>query len=328
MRRALPFLAAAFALLVPATAGANAPPSCQSFLSVNDEEVITPLAEHAVIDEPCGAGDYSLDVSQQPAHGRVDVSGTTLTYVHTSTIPGTDRFTYTATDNDTGEPSAPAEIDLIIDSPPACPSASLSVLAGRRLELPASPCQDPDGDDYTVEVLQLPQHGMLDFGPAYTPDPGFVGTDTFVYWAYDDFLVSDPATVTIAVTNPVLGPPPPPPLKDTTAPVASLASAPGQKLKQVLAKGLHLTLASNEAGKATVTVSVDAKTARKLHIKREVGRASAAVRAGKLELTVKLGAKARKAFKKLRKVRLSVKAVVTDAAGNPATRSLTVTLKR
>ena len=170
--------------------------------------------------------------------------------------------------------------------------------------------------------------GTLDFTPAYAPDPGFVGTDTFAYLAFDDFLVSDVATVTVNVTNPVQSTPPPPPPKDTTPPVAALTSARGQKLKQVLAKGLHLTLATNEAGKATVTVTVDAATARKLHLKREVGRASADVRAGKLELTVKLTAKARKAIKKLRKVRLTVRAVVTDAAGNPATRSMTVTLKR
>jgi GTP1/Obg family GTP-binding protein len=75
-------------------------------------------------------------------------------------------------------------------------------------------------------------------------------------------------------------------------------------------------------------VTVDAKTARKLHIKREISRVSAIVSAGKLELTLKLTAKARKAIKKLTKIRLSVRAVVTDAAGNPATRSLTVTLKR
>jgi hypothetical protein len=118
------------------------------------------------------------------------------------------------------------------------------------------------------------------------------------------------------------------PVKDTTAPAATLTSVPGQKLKQVLAKGLRLTLSSNEAGTATVTVAVDAKTARKLHIKREVGRAGTSVRAGTLGVTVKLAAKARKAFKKLRTVKLSVKAVVTDAAGNPATRSLAVTLKR
>jgi hypothetical protein len=255
----------------------------------------------------------------------VTVSGTSLTYTPATTTPTTDRFTYMATDNGTGDPSDPAEVDLIVDHAPVCPSASLSVVKDGRLTLPAAPCQDADNDGYTVVVFRMPQNGLLDFGgPAYVPTPGFVGTDSFAYYAYDDFLASNDATVTITVTNPVQAPPP----KDTTAPVAALASARGQKLKQALAKGLQLTLSSNEAGNATVTVSVDAKTARKLHIKREVGRASAAVRAGKLELTVKLAAKARKAFKKLRKVKLTVHAVVTDAAGNAAPLTTTVTLKR
>lgn len=158
----------------------------------------------------------------------------------------------------------------------------------------------------------------------YTPDPGFVGTDTALFYAKDELLWSDDALLTITVTTPVPSLPPP----DTAAPMTTLSAARGQKLKQVLAKGLRLMLSSNEAGKAAVTVSVDAKTARKLHVKREVGSATANAVAGKVGLTVKLSAKARKAFKKLRKVKLSVRAVVTDVAGNATNRSLAVTLKR
>jgi hypothetical protein len=330
MRRALPFLAAAIALLVPATARA-APPTCHEFLMENPDTPITAPGQAISLADPCGSGSYTLDVSPGPANGQVTVSGTTLTYTPGAGFHGSDTFFYTATA--AGETSAPAEVDVIVDSRPSCADASASVVSGRSVALTAGSCSDPDGDALTVWGDSLPEHGTIArTGPmafVYTPDAGFVGTDTTLFYAVDEFLASDDALLTITVNAlPAATPTPTPTLRDITPPVARLTSAPGQKLKQVLAKGLHLTLASNEAGKATVKVAVDAKTARKLHIKPEVGSASATVAAGRLDLTVKLTAKARKAIKRLRKVRLTVRVVVTDAAGNPATRSLTVTLKR
>ena len=325
MRRALLFLAAAVALLVPATARAD-PPVCHAYLLANPDTPITAPGQVISITNPCGPGGYTVDVFSQPPNGEVTASGTTLTYTPDAGFQGSDTFFYTATAG--AETSQPTEVDVIVDGWPSCTDASASVVTGHSVALTASTCTDPDGDALTVWGDSLPLRGtIVRTGPmsfVYTPDPGFVGTDTILFYAEDDFLRSDDATLTIAVTNPVFAPPPP----DTTPPVASLVSAPGQKLKQVLARGLHLTLASNEAGKATVTVSVDAKTARKLHITRQVGRASVAVRAGKLDLTVKLAAKARKALKKLRKVTLSLRAVVTDAAGNATPVTKTVTLKR
>lgn len=324
MRRALLFLAAAVALLVPATARAD-PPVCSSFF----DEVVAPGSSKDFV-RPCGGGTYTLNPSGA-ANGEATASGTTLTYTPDPGFHGRDGFSYTATNGD-GTSSA-ASVQVLVDTAPECAGTSATIAGGTSLTLAGDPCRDADGDDYDIWIQQRTPHGSVDFpdnaDPVYTPDPGFTGVDTVGYFAEDSFGVDSPdATLTITVTNPVSAPPPPPPPPDTTPPVASLASAPGQKLKQVLAKGLHLTLASNEAGKATVTASVDAKTARKLHIQRQVGRASVAVRAGKLDLTVKLAAKARKALKKLRKVTLSLRAVVTDAAGNATPLTKTVKLKR
>jgi Bacterial Ig domain len=328
MRRALPFLVATVALLVPATARA-APPTCDEFLYGDGSALITAPGNAVATSDPCVPGMYTLAVSTDAANGHADVSGTTLTYTPDAGFHGIDTFFYTATAG--ADTSDPAEVDVIVDNAPTCGDATVGVVSGQSLVLTASTCSDPDGDDLWVWADSLPQHGTISRrGPlsfAYIPDPGFAGTDSMLFYAEDGFLGSRDASLTIVVTNPLPSNPPPSP-RDTAPPVAVLTSVSGQKLKQVLAKGLHVTLASNEAGSATVTVTVDAKTARKLHIKREISRVSAIVSAGKLELTLKLTAKARKAIKKLAKVRLSVRAVVTDAAGNPATRSLTVTLKR
>ena len=80
--------------------------------------------------------------------------------------------------------------------------------------------------------------------------------------------------------------------------------------------------------------SADKKTARKLKIKPKakravtVGTLTQTIAAGDSTVTVKLTKKARKAFKRARKVKLLITMTMTDAAGNATTRSITVTLKR
>lgn len=110
-------------------------------------------------------------------------------------------------------------------------------LAGETVEsLPAN----------TYQVVTTPAHGTLSLlawtveSPQviiYTPDPGFVGTDTFTFIAgeWEVFQsetdgLSDPATVTIVVGDHSCGgggdgdPPPPPHPGSNVAPVAHIAS--------------------------------------------------------------------------------------------------------
>lgn len=62
---------------------------------------------------------------------------------------------------------------------------------------------DPDGDYKTALLVSQPTHGTLAFtadgGFTYTPDPGFVGSDSFTYRANDGERQSDVATVVINV---------------------------------------------------------------------------------------------------------------------------------
>ena len=67
---------------------------------------------------------------------------------------------------------------------------------------------DPDGDIGMVmgQIVDQPVHGELGFdmdGPVYTPDPGFEGTDRFTYQLNDGEDLSEIATVTITVGQPV-----------------------------------------------------------------------------------------------------------------------------
>jgi VCBS repeat-containing protein len=64
---------------------------------------------------------------------------------------------------------------------------------------------DADGDELTVQVTSQPEHGIAQPTAAgeaivYRPDPGWCGTDSFTYAAFDGETGSLPATVTVDVT--------------------------------------------------------------------------------------------------------------------------------
>ena len=86
------------------------------------------------------------------------------------------------------------------DAPIAMP-ASATVPGGEqsRIDLEAA---DPEGADVTYHIVDQPAHGQLGGGGPfyyYTPNAGFMGTDTFTYRVHDGALYSTTATVTITV---------------------------------------------------------------------------------------------------------------------------------
>jgi hypothetical protein len=69
---------------------------------------------------------------------------------------------------------------------------------------------DPDDDPLTITNLTQPSDGTATVNPnktiTYTPDPGFYGTDTFTYRAFDGTINSNRAKVSIKV-SPINEPP-------------------------------------------------------------------------------------------------------------------------
>jgi hypothetical protein len=64
---------------------------------------------------------------------------------------------------------------------------------------------DPEGGPLTVSNVSDPPHGSVvnnnNGSVTYTPDPGFVGTDSFQYTIQDDQSLTDTAIVTVNVTQ-------------------------------------------------------------------------------------------------------------------------------
>ncbi|MDQ1257228.1 MAG: hypothetical protein QG656_1831, partial [Candidatus Hydrogenedentes bacterium] len=125
---------------------------------------------------------------------------------------GMDSFTYKASDGiNTGNL---ATVTLSVswggnDRPHANQDA-YSTLPDTVLDVPAPGilANDENVDGGTLQAIQIfwPGNGTLDLRPngsfTYTPDPGFIGQDTFRYAAYDG-AVSNIVRVTIDVSAPV-----------------------------------------------------------------------------------------------------------------------------
>ncbi|MGB3401231.1 MAG: DUF4347 domain-containing protein, partial [Microcoleaceae cyanobacterium] len=71
---------------------------------------------------------------------------------------------------------------------------------------------DADGDPLTVAIATEPSSGSVTLNPdgsfSYTPNPGFIGDDSFTYIANDGEDNSNVATVTISVADPTENTPP------------------------------------------------------------------------------------------------------------------------
>jgi len=328
------------ALCRPAAAAA-APPQC-----FGGTVAMAPNQPRTLDFPSCdGAGDNPVvTVVSPPTIGTV--TGNPFVYTPPLAFVGVDSFRYTVKNTTTGETSAEATVNLVVNTAPACGDGTAATSAGRplRIAFSAFPCADADGGGVQIHA-EDGAHGtaVSDLGGRevlYTPEPGFEGVDEFRFYAADSIAHSATRTMRVTVgqggqpaptptPSPSVTTPPPPAPGDTTAPKAT-----ARAVSASILKGVSLTLAGNEAGTVKLTLSVDKATARKLKLDRKakgavtVGTGTARLVDGSVKVTVKLSAKARKALKRVRKVKARLTVVATDAAGNSATTTLAVTLKR
>jgi hypothetical protein len=112
---------------------------------------------------------------------------------------------------------------------------------------------------------------------------------------------------------------------DRTAPKASLTAA-RPSLARLVAKGLKLTVHSNEAARVKASLQLLARTARK---PPTIGSVSVRLRkAGSAHLTLKLSRSGQKRLSGVERAKLRVLVTVTDAAGNARHLSKRLTVVR
>jgi hypothetical protein len=133
-----------------------------------------------------------------------------FTYAPNAGFIGTDSFTYEATDSILN--SSPATVTLDVhssDTPPGAINGSYVTGHDQNLYISApgvlSNLSDAYSDPLTAVLTQGTTNGTVslfeDGSFQYTPNPGFVGSDSFAYAANDGLETGASATILIAVTN-------------------------------------------------------------------------------------------------------------------------------
>jgi len=131
---------------------------------------------------------------------------------------------------------------------------------------------------------------------------------------------------------------PPPAVVTPTAPSRSIdRAAPGValtidrvRLRVLRTRGLRVALGVSEACRTSIELEVDARTAKRLHLRsRVLGRTTVSLSAaGHRAATVRLATKAARAVRSLSRLRVVAHAVATDAAGNRRGAERAATLRR
>ena len=178
---------------------------------VNDAPVATPRTLSTDEDTPVSVtltgtdletNALTFSVTTPPTHGALSGTPPNLTYTPALNYYGPDVFAFTASDGSLN--SAPASVSITVtpvnDAPVATPR-SVSVQSGSSVGV-ALTGSDVDGDALTFSTVTLPAHGSLS-GAApnftYTPVPGFIGSDSFTFRAFDGLAYSAPVAVAISV---------------------------------------------------------------------------------------------------------------------------------
>lgn len=191
----------------------------------NNTLVDTPVSGSVITNDSDPDGD-NLTVTTTPISGPTNGSLTlnpngSYTYTPDPGFEGEDSFTYVVCDD--GIPTLCDTADVTIsvipvtednDPPVANPDAYVTLedvpISGNILVND----DDPDGDNIILNVNPLtgPSNGSVTVSPTgaitYTPNPGFIGQDSFTYEICDDGtpVLCDTTTVTIIVTPDYSGP--------------------------------------------------------------------------------------------------------------------------
>jgi len=197
---------------------ANAAPAAKNDEASTDEDTALDATVLALSNDVDPGGDVlsvtGLDISE--TIGLAVLNSGTLTYDPNGQFEfladgqtATDRFDYTIDDGDGGVATATVIVTItgVNDAPVAADDTYEVDENGTLTVWPEDGLlkndADIDQDVLTAAVASHPANGSLvlndDGSFSYTPDPEFVGVDTFTYTAGDGDAVSAPATVTITV---------------------------------------------------------------------------------------------------------------------------------
>jgi outer membrane protein OmpA-like peptidoglycan-associated protein len=170
----------------------------------------TPVTISVLANDTDPDGDALTEVATRtPANGTVAINaGGTVTYTPAAGFVGTDTFTYTITDPDglTDTATVSVAVQQPGNLPPVANPDSASTTVGTPVTIDVlANDTDPEGDALTLVSASQPANGSTTVTGngrvQYTPNPGFIGTDTFSYVVRDAAGNSATGQVTVTVAE-------------------------------------------------------------------------------------------------------------------------------
>ncbi|MGD9856719.1 MAG: Ig-like domain-containing protein, partial [Planctomycetaceae bacterium] len=196
--------------------GGNNPPEAQDDLYAVQEDDVLLIAVPGVLDNDSDPNGDPLTAQRlsDPSNGAlIFKTDGSFEYRPQAHFNGTDSFTYRAVDS-SGAPSDPTtvtiEVIAVNDAPVAADDAYFITQGASgvifTVAAPGVLANDSDADGEPLEAQRLsdPANGSVTFNPdgsfVYVPNPGFSGTDSFLYRVVDPSgTPSGTARVTIEV---------------------------------------------------------------------------------------------------------------------------------
>ena len=214
-------IAAPSAHALPPIAGNDGPFVTRSGPSAGEEV----LFDVAANDRDPEGDSLSYDVARQPLHGTASMGPSGLGhYTPSPGYVGPDQFFYVVDDGAGGTDTATVTVTVNADALPVANPDNEQTSQDTAVAISVLD-NDTDADDvlsYNDIELTQPANGSVSqsclgncLPPVYTPNSGFVGTDTFTYRVFDSLGgASNFTTVTVQVIDQL---PPPPDAVDDAA---------------------------------------------------------------------------------------------------------------
>ncbi len=150
-----------------------------------------------------------------PSSGVLNGSGANRTYTPNADFNGNDSLTFMVNDGQIDSAVVTVSIDVTaVNDAPLATADSYSLDQDTTLSVVAPGVlgndSDVDGDSITASLVTTTGKGSLTLGSDgsfdYTPDPGFVGSDSFSYQANDGSIGGNTVTVSLTVNAVSVGP--------------------------------------------------------------------------------------------------------------------------
>jgi hypothetical protein len=196
---------ASTAFVTVSVAAANQPPVASDDSGVTDEDLPVTIAVLTNDVDPDGE-DLRIESIGRPSSGSAVRDGAMIMYSPAEGWSGVDTFTYTVSDGRGGTATASVMVAVVaVNDAPTAQDDSATTDMETAVSIPVL-LNDTDEESAALTITSVGQgHNGMAFNAGteivYTPDPGFVGTDSFTYTVTDGEGLTATAAVTVGVAG-------------------------------------------------------------------------------------------------------------------------------